>query len=108
MQSPEAISNTQQFTMVGTVVQRSQITVGLAATAIPMGGVTSVHWAVFINRDPTNNIGLGTTSGVTYANALARLHSGEPCIIPLNDSIAQFYAIANSAPCLMDYILCQF
>lgn len=99
-------SPVQQFTMTGNVLVQNTISVGFAAEeAIPMGEVSAPHWAFFINLDATNYIQLRRATAET---AFARLYPGEFALYPMeNDSTAPF-AIANTAACLMQYVIVQF
>ncbi len=91
-----------QFTMTGTVYVQGAISVGFAAEeAIPVGEVTSPHWAFFHNKDATNFISLRPGSGA--ANAI-RLKAGEYALVPLNPAVV-WYAIADTAACKMEYLI---
>ena|SRR3990167_7473136 len=76
--------------------------IGTTEEAINLGEVTSPGWAVFINRDTTNYIELRVaTAGAKFAKLLP----GEFCVLRLASGAQAPYAIANSAACMMEYLI---
>lgn len=70
-------------------------------TAIPLGQVTTPHWAAFVNKDPTNSIQL--RNGVAGA-IFGRLLAGEPALIPLEPTSTP-YALALVSACLLEFFI---
>ena len=90
------------FTMTGSVYAQNTISVGFAAAeAIPLGEVTAPHWAYFKNLDATNFIKI--RNGASGADLL-KLKAGEVAICPLLDSAVP-YAIADTAACLLEFLI---
>jgi hypothetical protein len=89
------------FTMTGSFYIEGVVSVGITATLIPLGGVTAPHWGYFINKDSTNYLTI--RNGATGAD-VGQLFPGEPAYIPLL-STGVYYAVANTAPCLLEYMV---
>ncbi len=77
------------------------LTVLITATLIPMGSVTAPHYAWFKNLDATNFIKL--RNGASGAD-LPKLKAGDIAIFPILDT-ATLYAIADTASCLLEYLI---
>jgi hypothetical protein len=90
-----------QFNVAGLNYVENVLSVGTSATVIPLGSVTAPHFAVFQNMDPTNYLTI--FNGASGA-VLARLRAGEPALIPL-DPAAVPYATANTAACVLSYLI---
>lgn len=84
---------------------RYRVSVATSEQAISLGGVSSLGYAVFINRDTTNFIELRTGTGSTkFAklkpnNGFAVFHFGTGVTAP--------YAIADTGACQMDVFICS-
>lgn len=89
------------FNMAGNYFSEGTMLVATSATAIPLGQVTAPHWSVFHNLDATNFIKLRNGSGGTD---LPQLLAGEWAFFPWL-STAVPYAIADTAACLMEYLI---
>jgi hypothetical protein len=87
--------------VAGNYYQGGTMLVATSATAIPLGSVTAPHYAVFLNQDATNFIKL--RAGSSGAD-LVKLKAGEAGLIPLLDTAVP-YAIADTAACLMEYLI---
>lgn len=85
-----------------------KLSVATVATAIPVVGLTAPGWAIFVNRDPTNYIDLYTDNGANK-KAFARLPpGGTPCgPFFLGTDAKAPYALAHTAACLMEYLICD-
>jgi hypothetical protein len=90
-----------QFTLTGTTGIENILSVAITETLIPLGGLTSPHWAYFWNLDATNYVQLRPGTGLA---AFARLYPGEGFLIPLDQSMTP-YAIANTAPISLRYAI---
>lgn len=87
--------------MGGTVYVQNVLLVGTSATLIPLASVTSPHWAFFQNHDATNFLTI--RNGSAGADVI-KLLAGEPAFVPLLDT-GTFYAVANGAACLLEYLI---
>lgn len=91
----------QQFTMTGTHYIEGVLGVTTSAIAVPLGSVATPGWFWAYNADPTNTIHFRNDSGGADT---AMLKPGEFCLFRWDDG-ATPYAIADSATCLMEYVL---
>lgn len=89
------------FSMTANVYSAGTVSVGTSVEAIPLGEVTTPHWAFFLNLDATNYLTL--RNGSSGAD-LIRLYPGEFCVVPL-DIAAVPYALADTAACLLEYLI---
>ncbi len=93
------------FTMNGNdSIQKASFSVATSATLIPLGGIAAPHWAWFRNLDATNYVQL--QNGVSGA-VFARLYPGEFFLGPLDNGSTP-YAIANTAPILLEYLILAY
>ena len=76
----------------------------LAAVAIDLGQCPVGGWGMFINRDATNYIELRQASG---ASDFCRLNAGEFAMFRLSPDMSAPFAIANTAPCDLDYLIME-
>lgn len=83
---------------------QDKMSVTTSEVAIPLGSVSSLGWGFFINRDPTNYIELRVGTGGTK---FAKLMPGEFAFFRFGSGITAPYAIANSAACQMEYLICS-
>ncbi len=73
------------------------------AVVVPLAGVSSPGWAMFMNRDPTNYISLSNTNGgpeicrLPAGNGSALLYLGDTWNIP--------WAKANTANCALECLI---
>lgn len=94
-------SLTRSFTMTGNYMVEGVMTVATSATAIPLGSVTTPHWAFFFNTDSNNYLTI--RNGASGADLL-KLLAGECAFCPLLDSSTP-YAVANTASIVMEYMI---
>lgn len=80
----------------------SKQNIGITEEAIVLGEVTSPGWALLINRDPTNFIELRVATG---GAKFAKLKPGEFCLLRLGSGAQVPFAIADTAPCQLEYIV---
>src|SRR5262245_39528091 len=76
--------------------------IGISGEAITLGEVTTPGWAMFINRDSTNFIELRVATG---GAKFAKLKPGEFALLRLGSGAQAPYALADTASCLLEYIL---
>lgn len=83
---------------------RNKISVGTSEEAIPLGEVSSLGWAFFVNCDPSNYIEIRSATGsgndiikVLPSRSAGPFHFGSDVTAP--------YAVAPTAACLMDYLI---
>ena len=101
MSAPVWKALTNLFTMSGNYIEQGSFTVTTSATAIPLGSVATPGYFFAYNTDATNYVQLMNGSGGTVA---IRLTAGQFCIFPWDNS-ATPYAIANTASCILEYLL---
>lgn len=90
--------------MAGTkFMQGSQLVPTTAGgTAINLGTLATVGWFLIINRDTTNFVSLyNAVSGTKFA----KLKFGEPCCGRFDPSVTAPAAIADTAACLIEYLI---
>lgn len=93
--------NNLLVTVSGSSFVENLLSVLTSATVIPLGGVTSPHWAFFQNLDATNFLRI--RNGSTGADLLS-LYPGELALCPLFITAVP-YAIADTASCLLKYVI---
>ncbi len=76
--------------------------IGITEEALKLGELTSLGWALFINRDLTNFIELRVSTGSTK---FAKLLAGEPALFRFGSGVTAPYAIADTSPCQLEYLL---
>ena len=77
------------------------ISVATTATVIPVGGVTAPHLAGFYNDDSTNFVKI--RNGSSGADVL-RIPAGKKICVLLEPT-GTYYAIADTAACLLHYVI---
>lgn len=81
-----------------------KMSVATAATAVPVTGLTTPGWAIFINRDATNYIDLYTDNGANKKH-FARLNPSKPALLFLGADCLTPYAKAHTAACIMEFLI---
>lgn len=84
---------------------KHKMTVTTAEVAIELGTITSLGWAMFVNRDSTNYLELRSASGA--ANDLIKIPPGGFAIFYFGSDVTAPYAIADTASCSMVYVICS-
>jgi len=79
--------------------------IGTSEEAIKLGEVTSLGYACFVNRDPTNYIELRVGTGGSKFATLKP--NGGFAIVYLGSDAQVPYAIANTAACQMALFICS-
>lgn len=87
--------------MGGNFYSEGSISVGTSSTVIPLGQVTTPHWSVFQNIDSINYLQLQIANG---GGIFGRLYPGYVAFLPLDPGVVP-YAIANTAACVLDYLI---
>lgn len=76
--------------------------IATSEVAIGLGPVSSLGYALFINRDVTNYIELRVaTAGAKFAT----LYPGKAAFLFMGSGAQVPYAIANTAACQMEYLI---
>ena len=89
------------FNMTGNYVQQGVQLIATSATALNLGAVTAPHWAYFKNLDASNFLKIRNgASGADFIELLA----GEGGVFPLLHTGTP-YAIADTAACLLEYLI---
>ena len=94
-----SMSVTDALTVTEPTVNLSRVTVGTTLGEVSKANATRIRYFYAKNMDDTNFINLKTAAGVTYAV----LYPGEFCWMPQAVSAAGVHAIANNAPCVLEY-----
>ena len=86
------------------VTSRAQQSIATSETTINLGGVASVGWLILVNLDDTNYVEIKTAASGTI---IAKLPPGGFCILYLGSGITAPVAIANTAACIIDKLICS-
>lgn len=78
--------------------------IGTSEEAIVLGENTSPGWAFFINRDSTNYVELRVATG---GAKFTKLKPGEFCLLRLGSGAQAPFAIADTAACVLEYLICS-
>lgn len=92
----------KQITISTKKYVKAKQNIGTSEEAIGLGEVTSLGWAMFINRDSTNFIQLRTA---TSGTAFAKITAGSFALFRFGSGITAPYAIADTAACQMEYLI---
>ena len=76
--------------------------IGTTEEAINLGEATSPGWTIFICRDSTNFIELRVATG---GAKFAKLKPGEFALLRLGSGAQVPYAIADTAPCVLEMLI---
>lgn len=82
-----------------------------SAAALNMGGITAPGYVLIQNKDPTNYVDVLTgTGGVLFArldpDTLAN-GTGGFCLLKLSSGAQAPFVLANTAPCVVDALICH-
>lgn len=84
------------------VYQKSKQNIGITEEAIKLGELATLGYAIFINRDSTNFIELRVaTAGIKFCKLLP----GEAAMFRFGSGISAPFAIADTAPCQLEYMI---
>jgi hypothetical protein len=95
-----------QFNITGKEYAAGMIAVPTTAggTAIPVGNLANLGWAMFKNADATNYIQLlSAVSGTVFA----KLFPGEICLLRFNTTITAPAALANTLAAQLEYLILE-
>lgn len=97
------------FSPSGESYTRVTQSIATSETAINLGDISSLGYAMFVNRDPTNYIELKVaTSGAIFARLDPDPNSdgkGGVALLRMGSGAQVPYAIANTAACIMDIFI---
>jgi hypothetical protein len=86
------------------VFTHQKVSVATSEQAMNLGGVTAALAEIFIvNRDESNYVELRSASGA--GNDVVRLAPGRPALFQFGSDITAPYLIANTAACVVEYVL---
>ncbi len=71
--------------------------------AIELGDLSSIRWAIFINRDSANYLELKVATGGAI---FAKLMPGFFALLPLGSGAQVPYAVATGSSCQLEIIIC--
>ena len=100
-----SIANTDDLVTVTTrkpIKHRQTITT--SEVAINLGGLASIGWMMFRNLDPTNYIEIKTATAGTIIGKMLPGESYGP--VRCGSGVTAPFAIANTASCEMEILLC--
>lgn len=92
------------FTITGKLFVKGTVSVGIAESAIPLGGIGSLGWGVFKNNDPTNFVSIRVGTG---GSKIIKLKPGECAVFRFGVDITAPYWIADTAACIVDYMILE-
>jgi hypothetical protein len=88
----------------GNAFVNQTILVPTGGIAVPLGQVTAPHFSVWHNMDTNNFI---TVANVQGDQPFMHMGPSEFCFVSLDSSVVP-WAIANTAACLLEYLIIQF
>lgn len=77
--------------------------VGVTEEALDLGGLATLGWAVFINRDDTNFVEI--RSGTGAGNDIIKIPPGMIALFHFGSDITAPFAIANTATVRLEYCI---
>lgn len=86
------------------ITYRGQQSIATSETTLELGKVSSVGYVIIINRDDTNYVEVKTGASGTI---FAKLPPGGFCILYLGSGVTAPVAIANTAACVIDALVCS-
>jgi hypothetical protein len=93
-----------QVSVTTTKFIRNKQSIGTTEEALALGEVTSLGWAMFVNRDSTNYLEI--RSGTGAGNDIIKIPPGKSAgPFHFGSDVTAPYAIANTAACLLDYLI---
>lgn len=100
-----SIVNTDDLITVTTLKpSKHRQTITTSEVAINLGGISSIGWLMFKNLDPTNYIEIKTGTGGTIIGKMLAGESYGP--VRCGSGITAPFAIANTASCEMEILIC--
>lgn len=84
------------------VFSHQKILVATSEQAVNITGITTLGYAMFINRDETNFVEIRTGTGATK---FIKLEAGEVALFRFGSGITAPFIIADTAPCLVEVII---
>ncbi len=94
--------NGLQVNMAGTKYVRGVESIAITETVVGIGNCTTLGYAIFHNLDATNFVTIRMATGITTG---MKLKPGEYCMVRLGGNAP--CAIADTAPCLVDYMIIE-
>lgn len=86
------------------IISRAPQSIAITETVINLGSVASIGYVMLINRDTTNFVNVKTAASGTI---FAKLPPGGFCILHLGSGVTAPVAIADTAACIIDKIICS-
>lgn len=86
------------------VTLRGQQTIATSETPINFGSVSSAGWLIIKNLDPTNYVDVKTAAAGTI---FAHIPPGGICLLYLGSGVTAPVAVAHTAPCVIDKLICS-
>lgn len=95
----------KSVTVTTKIVARLKQNIGITEEAIKLGEVSSLGFCMFINRDLTNFINIKHATSGTIIGKMLPGESYGP--VRFGSGVTAPYAIADTAPCQMDILICS-
>ena len=106
MPSPITVGGTpRSVTVSGTTPVHQVISVATTQQALDMGEITGAVFPCYLyikNLDATNFVKLRAAVAGSY---IAKLTAGQEALIPLDATVVAPYIVADTAACLVEYLL---
>ena len=95
----------RQFDQAGTKYCRHRQTIGVAEEALVKGEVATPGYIIAVNLDPTNFVSIRPGTGL--ANTVRLDANFGPAVFRFGSGATNPFAIADTAPCEIDYLLLE-
>ena len=80
--------------------------IGTTEEALDLGELgTSIGWSAFVNRDVTNYLELRSATGAS--NDIIKIPAGMGCLFHWGSDVTAPFAIANTAACILEFVICS-
>ena len=90
------------FNITTKVYVKNKQNVGTSEEAIELGTISSLGWAIFINRDATNYVEIRTGTG---GNDIVKIPAGGVALFHFGSDVTAPYIVANTAACQVEYLI---
>lgn len=92
------------FSVTDKLFVRHKQAIGTTEEAIDLGGLATLGWAVFKNLSATNYVELRSATGA--GNDIIKLPALGFAIFYFGSDVTAPFAIANTASCQLEYLIC--
>lgn len=92
----------KQVNITTKLYTKNKQNIGITEEAIKLGELATLGYAIFINRDATNFINIKTATAGTI---IVKLFPGEVAMFRFGSGVTAPFAIADTAPCQLEYMI---